>query len=145
MNAKDLVRKIILTEMVTLYRAPSQVQNAEQGAVFQGAIIDSLARFGPTETELFAVWDQFKRTWTKTIWPTPGDLCQALSRKRERAGNKIPHRASSEPYDPDFRPLTPAERAEFDDCVRRLRANPEQYFGSKQLLRMAEHFEKRDR
>jgi hypothetical protein len=139
----DLIKRVILTEMITLYRAPSQVQNAEQGAVFQTAIIETLAQFNPTEPELRRIWTEFKKTWTKTTWPTPGDLCQALSKHRRDNGHKFP-RPSGPPVEED-RPMTAAEEAEFRHVVAKLRANPEQYFASKALLKMAEHFEKRDR
>lgn len=134
----DLIKRVILAEMITLYRAPSQVQNAEQGKVYQTAIIETLAQFNPTEPELRRMWERFKRSWTKTIWPTPGELCQALmNERRPRAPDpKIESRGE---------PMTPAEQREFEDCVRKLRANPEQYFAAPALLTMAEHFEKRDR
>lgn len=140
MNPDDLVRRVILTEMVTLYRAPSQVQNAEQGAVYQTAIIETLAQFNPTEPELSRMWEKFKRSWTKTIWPTPGELCQALTSQRTRHEDPRPRALDS--YG---EPLMPIEQAEFDECVAGLHANPEQYFAADRLLRMAEHFEKRDR
>ena len=119
MRPADLVRKVILAEMVTLYRAPSQVQNAEQGAVYQKAIIESLAQFNPTEEELSKMWGKFKRRWTKTMWPTPGDLCQALSTER---GSRPQYAALPEP-EPD-EPLTPAERAELEESIAALSDGP---------------------
>ena len=114
MRPADLVRKVILTEMVTLYRAPSQVQNAEQGAVYQGAIIETLAQFNTTEDELTSMWAKFKRHWTKTTWPTPGELCKALS--TEQARTRQPRYASLPEPEPD-EPLTPADRAEIERAM----------------------------
>ena len=137
MRPEDLVRKVILAEMVTLYRAPSQVQNAEQGAIYQTAIIQSLAGFQPDEQELRRMWEKFKRRWTKTTWPTPGDLCAALSTERRW---EAPQPKALEPVD---HTMTAAEEADYQNCLRRLRANPDQFFAGDKLLRMAEHFEQR--
>lgn len=137
MKPADLVRKVILTEMVTLYRSPSQVQNAEQGAVYQTAIIETLAQFRPTEPELTSMWEKFKRRWTKTIWPTPGELCQALSTERGKAPRQQPRT-----LDPPTHVTTAAEQADFNAAVSRVRAKPDQFINAPALLRMAEHFER---
>ena len=121
MRPADLVRKVILAEMVTLYRSPSQVQNAEQGAVYQTAIIESLAGFNPTEAELTSMWEKFKRRWTKTTWPTPGELCQAMS--TEQAKTRRPQYASLPEPTPD-EPLTPAERVELEEAMARIPDGP---------------------
>lgn len=121
MKPADLVRKVILAEMVTLYRSPSQVQNADQGAVYQTAIIETLAQFNPTEPELRTMWERFKRTWTKTTWPTPGDLCQALSavqlRTRRPKNTELPAPAINEP-------LTDVERVELEATIEAIPDGP---------------------
>lgn len=121
MRPTDLVRKVILAEMLTLYRSPSQVQNADQGAVYQTAIIESLARFNPTEVELTSMWEKFKRRWTKTTWPTPGELCQAMS--TEQAKTRRPRYAALPEPTPD-EPLTPAERAEIEASLASIPDGP---------------------
>ena len=139
MKPEDIVRKVILTELITLYRAPSQVQNAEQGAIYQDAIIRAVAGFKASEQELCNVWETFKQTWTRTTWPSPGDLCQAISTHRKQHWKPNIYK----PPPVEDRTTTTEDEVAFQDCMRRLRANPGDFFKGRELLAMGERIERR--
>ena len=140
MNATDTIRQVILAEMLTLYQPPRQVQNEKQASVYHTAVIDCLAQFNPTEDELRRMWAKWKREYKGRTWPTPGDLCQALSAER---GKPPPAQARAIQERDDT--MTPEDERKFRECVADLRANPQNYFRSEALLKMAEEFERRDR
>ena len=137
-----MVRRMVIPSLITLYRAPSHVETAEQGRLFQNEIIDAVARMRPTEAELEEVWASVKRTYTKATWPTPAVLCEAL--KKFRAGMpRVPKPEETLPP-PDPEPMSDQERREYQALIDRMNANPDQYALGPKLIQLGEAYLAKD-
>lgn len=114
------IRKLIIPRLITLYRAPDHVESEKQGALYQNELIDALAEMGPAETELEAVWREFRRTYTLRTWPTPIVLCDLL--RSHRIAQPTVHKLL--PLAKPEEPMTPQERAEVQAAMSRIADGP---------------------
>ncbi|MGI9408482.1 MAG: hypothetical protein ACR2OV_00310, partial [Hyphomicrobiaceae bacterium] len=105
---------------ITLYRAPDHVENERQGALYQNEIIDALAEMWPAESELDAIWKEFRRSYTLRTWPTPNVLCEIL--RKHRAAQPTVHKPLPPP-DPQ-KPMTPRDRADVRAAMSQIPDGP---------------------
>ena len=125
---------------MTLFAKPRRIESGEEARVYLEQFTDAVASIRPNRDELEHVWQQIRMDEKQKTWPLPGEVCERI--KRFRGCQAQAERRYERLEEQTEEPLTPAQEAEFQDCIRRLRANPDAYLGGPALLRMAEHFER---
>ena len=140
-HEQALVTQIISQPMATLFAKPRRIESGEAAKVYLRQFSEAIASIRPNRDELEHVWQQIRMDPNQKTWPLPGEVCERI--QRFRAKQSTAEKRFESHVETIDEPLTPAQEAEFKDCVRRLRANPEQYRNGGALLRMAEHFERR--
>lgn len=127
--------------MTTLFAKPRRIENGEGVKIYVAQFNDAVAAIRPNRDELEHAWQQIRMDQNMKSWPLPAEVCGHIQRFRARQA-AAERRAEMSVPNPEDRPMTPQEEAEFRNVVARLRANPEQYFAADALLRMAEKFER---
>lgn len=72
------------SRLLLCFRPPAHIESDGQGKAVLGEIVSAFCDMRPTEGEWDHCWAEFRRTWTKTYWPLPSDLCRILSAFRAR-------------------------------------------------------------
>lgn len=95
----------LVREIATLYQSPPSLKTPEDVKLWTTAWIEAVIDETKDAELLMRSWTEFKRTYDKPWWPTPGMLCHTI--RKWRADHKeAPPRPRSLPA-PDYRDRQP--------------------------------------